>query len=59
MTLFRSPIPYPEVPDHLSIPQFMLRELHLPAGRPVRPKNVPLFIEDSTGRAITFEEVGS
>jgi len=58
MTLFHSSVPLPDIPDNLTIPQFMLRELQLPSGRPVRPSNVPLFIEDDTGRGITFEEVG-
>ncbi|KDR85394.1 hypothetical protein GALMADRAFT_234245 [Galerina marginata CBS 339.88] len=53
MSEFRSPVPLPDIPDNLSIPQFILRTS---PSRPVRPKNVPFFIEDSTGRAVTFEE---
>lgn len=55
MTLFQNPIPLPHVPDDLTIPQFMLRE-----QRPAiltRPRNVPWFIDDKTGRSYTFEEV--
>ncbi|EAU92729.2 AMP dependent CoA ligase [Coprinopsis cinerea okayama7 len=53
MTEFRNPIPLPHIPDDLTIPQFMLREI---TGRPRRPRNVPFFIEDATGRAIGYEE---
>lgn len=55
MSEFHSPVPLPGIPDNLSIPQFILRE-HSPL-RPIRPRNVPFFIEDSTGRGITYEEV--
>ncbi|KAF8913049.1 amp dependent CoA ligase [Gymnopilus junonius] len=55
MSEFRSPVPLPDVPDNLSIPQFILRELSS-SLRPIRPRNVPFFIEDSTGRGITYEE---
>jgi hypothetical protein len=55
MSEFRSPIPLPYVPDNISIPQFIFRS-GVP-GRPVRPSNVPFFIEDGTGRAVTYEQV--
>ncbi|KAJ2932669.1 hypothetical protein H1R20_g4405, partial [Candolleomyces eurysporus] len=54
MALFQVDTPLPHIPDNLTIPQFMLREID---GRPVRPRNVPFFIEDATGRKITYEEV--
>lgn len=54
MTLFQVATPLPHVPDDLTIPQFMLREM---GGRPTRPRNAPFFIEDGTGRAISYEEV--
>ncbi|KAH6916914.1 amp dependent CoA ligase [Coprinopsis sp. MPI-PUGE-AT-0042] len=54
MSEFRNPVPLPRIPDDLTIPQFMLREI---SGRPARPSNVPYFIHDATGRAINYEEV--
>ncbi|KAJ2919291.1 hypothetical protein MD484_g1184, partial [Candolleomyces efflorescens] len=54
MTLFQVDTPLPHIPDNLTIPQFMLREM---SGRPVRPRNTPFFIEDTTGRNVTYEEV--
>lgn len=53
MSEFRSPVPLPHVPDNLSIPQFIFHSGT--PGRPVRPSNVPFFIEDGTGRAVTYE----
>ena len=55
MSEFRSPIPLPHVPDNISIPQFIFRSGT--PGRPVRPSDVPFFIEDGTGRAVTYEQV--
>lgn len=55
MSEFRSPVPLPHVPDDVSIPQFIFRSGT--PGRPVRPSNVPFFIEDGTGRAVTYEQV--
>jgi len=55
MSEFRSPVPLPHVPDDLSIPQFIFRSGT--SGRPVRPSNAPFFIEDGTGRAVTYEQV--
>ncbi|KAF8973603.1 amp dependent CoA ligase [Flammula alnicola] len=54
MSEFRSPVPLSHIPDDLSIPQFILRT-EAP-GRPVRPRTIPFFIEDGTGRAITYEQ---
>lgn len=56
MAEFRNPVPLPAIPDDLTIPQFMLREI---TGRPTRPSNVPYFIHDATGRAINYEEVSA
>jgi 4-coumarate--CoA ligase len=56
MAQFRNPVPLPTIPDDLTIPQFMLREI---TGRPTRPSNVPFFIHDATGRAINYEEVSA
>ncbi|KAJ3514401.1 hypothetical protein NLJ89_g2402 [Agrocybe chaxingu] len=55
MTLFGPKAPLPPIPDDVSIPQFMLRAAD--PSRPLRPSNIPFFIEDKTGRAISFEEV--
>ncbi|KAF8167711.1 amp dependent CoA ligase [Crassisporium funariophilum] len=55
MSEFRSQVSLPHIPDNLSIPQFILRASSSP--RPVRPSNVPFFIEDSTGRPVTYEQV--
>jgi len=44
------------IPDDLTIPQFFLDAPAHPL-RPERPANSPLFIEDATGRAISFAEV--
>ncbi|KAG2023019.1 phenylacetyl-CoA ligase [Coprinopsis cinerea AmutBmut pab1-1] len=53
MTIFRSPVPLPAFPDDLTVPQFMFS----PApNRPLRPRNVPFFIEDATGRRVSYEE---
>ena len=58
MTIFQNNLsPLPPIPDNLTIPQFILRELELP-GRPVRPRNVPYFIDNGSGRAYNYEEVG-
>jgi len=58
MTIFRNDsIPLPPIPDNLTIPQFILRDLQLPA-RPVRPGNVPYFIDNASGRTYNYEEVG-
>ncbi|KAF5323577.1 hypothetical protein D9611_005726 [Ephemerocybe angulata] len=54
MATFQVDTLLPHIPDDLTIPQFMLREM---SGRPVRPRNVPFFIEDGTGRQVTYEEV--
>ncbi|KAJ7751240.1 amp dependent CoA ligase [Mycena maculata] len=47
--------PLPHVPDDLTLPQFFL-DFHHPA-RPIRPKNTPWLIENSTGRPIAFDEL--
>jgi len=54
MSFFQVNTPLPHIPDDLTIPQFMLREA---SGRPTRPRNVPFFIDDGTGRAASYEEV--
>ncbi|KAH6916916.1 phenylacetyl-CoA ligase [Coprinopsis sp. MPI-PUGE-AT-0042] len=53
MTIFRSPIPLPDFPDNLTIPQFMFDHKD---NRPVRPRNVPVFVEDATGRRVSYQE---
>ena len=59
MTIFQNYLsPLPPIPDNLTIPQFILRELELP-GRPVGPRNVPYFIDNGSGRAYNYEEVGN
>ncbi|PPQ65777.1 hypothetical protein CVT24_011994 [Panaeolus cyanescens] len=55
MSEFRSTVPLPPIPDDISIPQFILRSQCTP--RPQRPRNVPFFIEDGTGRTLSYEEV--
>lgn len=59
MSQFSSPVPLPKIPDDLTIPQFIFRSggVHESPSRPVRPSNVPFFIEDRTGRGILYEEV--
>ncbi|CAL1695160.1 unnamed protein product [Somion occarium] len=56
MSEFSSPIgPLPDIPDNLTIPQFILDGRH-----PVRPNNEflnPWLIEESTGRSVGFEQV--
>lgn len=59
MSEFRSPVPLPRIPDNLTIPQFILRtggDASESPSRPVRPSNVPFFIEDKTGRGVTYAE---
>ena len=47
--------PLPYVPDDVTIPQFLFDSWH--PTRPVKTELTPWFIEDATGRGITFEEV--
>lgn len=47
--------PLPEIPDDLSIPQFMLDYKHPYMQH--RPENVPWLTEDHSGRSIGFQEV--
>ncbi|KAF9502460.1 phenylacetyl-CoA ligase [Pleurotus eryngii] len=49
--------PLPEIPDDLSIPQFMLDYKH--PCMPYRPENVPWLTEDHSGRSIGFQEIKS
>jgi hypothetical protein len=56
MATFQVDTPLPHIPDDLTIPQFILREI---GGRPVRPRDIPFFIEDATGRKVSYEEVCS
>ncbi|KAF8640955.1 hypothetical protein AX17_000601 [Amanita inopinata Kibby_2008] len=56
MSLFYPPSSsLPPIPDDLTIPQFILHS-RLPY-RPSRPDHIPWFIEDNSGRKITFEQV--
>ncbi|PFH54842.1 hypothetical protein AMATHDRAFT_134798 [Amanita thiersii Skay4041] len=56
MSLFHAPSSLlPPIPDNLTIPQFIL-DTNLPY-RPLRPSNVPWFIEDQSGRKIFYPEV--
>ncbi|THH33494.1 hypothetical protein EUX98_g689 [Antrodiella citrinella] len=53
--VFAAPIGPPDVPDNLTIPQFLLDSRH-----PLRPLNQqanPWFIQDEYGRGVGFEEV--
>ena len=55
MSEFTVNTPLPHIPDNLTIPQFILREIASP--RPQRSLSVPFFIDDKTGRRISYEEV--
>lgn len=55
MSEFTVNTPLPHIPDNLTIPQFILREIASP--RPQRSSSVPFFIDDKTGRRISYEEV--
>lgn len=50
-----SAIPFPTVPDDLSIPQFMFNATH--PNRPTKDPNVPWIIENDTGRHVFGEEI--
>ncbi|KAF5315018.1 hypothetical protein D9619_007429 [Psilocybe cf. subviscida] len=52
---FRASLPSPDIPDHLTIPQFFLDSSH--ATRPQRRKDTPWIIEDATGRKIFGTEL--
>ncbi|KAL1661702.1 hypothetical protein GGF50DRAFT_104963 [Schizophyllum commune] len=54
---FRSAYPsrLPRIPDDLTIPQFFLD--HDMPERPKVPHSVPWFVEDRTGKGITYPEV--
>ncbi|KAF9566127.1 phenylacetyl-CoA ligase [Agrocybe pediades] len=56
MSEFRSPIPLPHIPDNLTIPQFFLQPSTSTHSRPIRPSNVPFFINDRTGHGVTYED---
>jgi len=47
--------PLPDVPDYLTIPQFMFNYEH--PNRPVRDPTVPWMIENDTGREFFGEDV--
>lgn len=55
MPEFYAAEPCPDIPDDVTIAQFILDSNH--PARPVRPHNVPWFIDDATGRRIGYEEV--
>ncbi|KAF5368454.1 hypothetical protein D9758_002336 [Tetrapyrgos nigripes] len=52
---FRSPLSLPQIPDDLTIPQFLLEYKH--SLMPARPHNAPWLIEDHSGRGILTEEL--
>ncbi|KAI0075857.1 amp dependent CoA ligase [Panus rudis PR-1116 ss-1] len=45
----------PHIPDDLTIPQFFLDHRHM--TRPLNTKANPWFIDESTGRQLSFEEI--
>lgn len=54
--LFSASTALPDViPDNQTIPQFLLDTQHILCPR---RKDYPCLIEESTGRSITFTEVG-
>ena len=55
MTEFHALEPCPNIPDDLTVAQFIL-DSHHPA-RPLRPYGTPWLIEDGSGREIGYEEV--
>lgn len=57
MTIFQSSTALPAIPDNITIPQFILSELQL-SSRPVRPRNVPYFIDNGSGRSYNHHQVG-
>lgn len=45
----------PNIPDDLTLPQFILDSQHL--VRPIRKDGIPWFVDDGTGKKIGFEEL--
>ena len=58
MTLFRSTYTWiTEPPSNMTLPQFMLDDLHTHYTRPERLPNTPCMIDEDTGKQVFFEEV--
>ncbi|KAF7299230.1 Phenylacetyl-CoA ligase [Mycena indigotica] len=47
----------PPVPDHLTIPQFMLDSGYVDTLRPKRPGHGPFLIDDASGRKVSLDEL--
>ncbi|KAF8142962.1 amp dependent CoA ligase [Mycena galopus ATCC 62051] len=57
MTVFRSAIPLPTIPDDLTIPQFLLDDYVHPIGEMRKGTSDIWFIDDASGRKFTFGEL--
>ncbi|KAF9033174.1 hypothetical protein BJ165DRAFT_1515946 [Panaeolus papilionaceus] len=55
MTEFCAAVSLPPVPDNITIPQFIFQPKCM--TRPVRPANVPVFVDDATGKALFYDDV--
>ncbi|KAF8073408.1 phenylacetyl-CoA ligase [Lyophyllum atratum] len=55
MDVYSPSAPLPNIPDHLTIPQFIFDSVH--ECRPVRTSKIPWLIEDETGRAVGEAEL--
>ncbi|KAJ7187871.1 amp dependent CoA ligase [Mycena filopes] len=56
MTTFSSSISPPNVPDDLTLEQFILRDTETD-GRPVRPERAAWLTSDATGRGVHLKEI--
>lgn len=56
MTEFRSDFPLPQIPDDLTIPQFLLDDYKHPSSEMRKGYNDVWFIDDATGARHTFGE---
>ncbi|KAH9950864.1 phenylacetyl-CoA ligase [Amylocystis lapponica] len=59
MTLFYSRVPWIAPPTNLTLPQFLLDELHAHPTRPDRPLDVPCVIDEESGKKLYFQDLRS
>ncbi|KAH9950863.1 phenylacetyl-CoA ligase [Amylocystis lapponica] len=59
MTLFQSKTPWVPPPANLTLPQFMLDELHAHPTRPVRLADTPCIIDEESGKKVYLDELRS
>ena len=50
-----APLVYP--PDDLTLPQFILNDVHSHVTRPPRPAGTPCIIDEDSGMSVGFDEV--